>query len=148
METPILELKEERRKRLQRESSKRYRDSHVVKRSAYSLAYYHRKKNSGDTSIAWKYYKANSKRRGYEFSLDRLLFDDHLTDYCFYCGTVPKPLNGIDRVDNSKGYVIGNTVTACKQCNYAKHDYSRAEFERWATRVADRAKLCPADLGT
>lgn len=36
--------------------------------------------------------------------------------------------NGIDRLDNTKGYTKKNSVSCCKQCNFLKADYSSKEF--------------------
>ena len=44
-------------------------------------------------------------------------------------------VNGIDRVDSSKGYVEGNVVSCCKYCNAAKNTMSRDEFFKWIKRV-------------
>jgi hypothetical protein len=44
-------------------------------------------------------------------------------------------VNGIDRVDNSKGYVEDNVVPCCKYCNTAKNTMSRDEFFKWIKRV-------------
>lgn len=84
---------------------------------------------------AWVMYRSKSKRLGLEFTLDRVEFTDFVTDHCFYCGVAPKPIHTVDRVDNTKGYVRGNVVTACAQCNIAKNDYSFADFREWAIRV-------------
>lgn len=43
--------------------------------------------------------------------------------------------NGIDRVDNNKGYTITNSVPCCKDCNFAKRDMTHDEFIAWVTRV-------------
>jgi len=69
---------------------------------------------------------------------------------CTYCGSGPsntiklKPLkkfiresdyvryNGLDRKDNSKGYVISNVVTCCKRCNTAKNDMA---IEEWLDHI-------------
>jgi hypothetical protein len=48
--------------------------------------------------------------------------------------------NGVDRLDNNKGYEAHNCVACCKTCNLAKRDMSRAEFFAWARRVAERAE--------
>jgi len=67
---------------------------------------------------------------------------------CFYCGVEPSYtrkrkylggkdviFNGIDRVNNNKGYVKGNCVTACFKCNQAKHSMSKDEFLEWIKKV-------------
>ena len=85
---------------------------------------------------SWSETKGNARRRNLEFSLPRALFDDLVTDNCFYCGAAPEPVNGIDRVDNARGYVEDNVVTACRWCNRAKDVRSRSEFEAWIQRAA------------
>jgi len=35
---------------------------------------------------------------------------------------------GIDRIDNSKGYIEGNMVPCCKICNWMKSDKSSIDF--------------------
>lgn len=84
----------------------------------------------------WKAYRANARYKGIEYSLQRKLHDDLVTDNCFYCGELPKPVNGIDRVDNSVGYVENNVVTACFRCNSSKNSGTQADFIRWAKSVA------------
>jgi hypothetical protein len=80
-----------------------------------------------------------------EFVIDRELFNDLVTDNCFYCGQTPNPVNGIDRVDNCRGYVEDNVVTACSVCNHAKAAMPRQHFESWATRLGrNLARFAPA----
>lgn len=83
----------------------------------------------------WKTYKSKAKSLGIKFSIDRVAFVDLVTDHCFYCTAAPKPTHGIDRVDNENGYIHGNVVTCCKQCNIAKNNHSRNDFESWAIRL-------------
>lgn len=83
-------------------------------------------------------YKSCSKRKGLIWDLDDRHAEDLLTDNCYYCGSSPLPCNGIDRVDNARGYESDNVVTACLQCNIGKNDYTREEFLDWTLRVARR----------
>ena len=43
--------------------------------------------------------------------------------------------NGIDRKDNTKGYIASNTVTCCYICNFAKHKQSSDEWNRWSKNL-------------
>ncbi len=57
---------------------------------------------------------------------------------CAYCGASPQPrimakrwpvsLNGIDRIDNSIGYVAGNCAPCCSTCNKLKGTLSGEQF--------------------
>lgn len=77
---------------------------------------------------------------------------------CHYCGIAPQSIaspgkqytealvtfyiyNGIDRVDNTKGYTLDNCVTCCINCNRAKMDRSLEEFLAHVTRIATHLKL-------
>lgn len=93
-------------------------------------------KRIATTTILWTEYRSDAKRSGREFSLPRELFEDLISDNCFYCGAKPEPRNGIDRVDTAKGYFFGNVVTACRHCNRAKMARTREEFEEWIVRAA------------
>lgn len=65
------------------------------------------------------------------------------TQECYLCGAPPSQAyrhdknpahsepfyyNGIDRVDNSMGYVSGNLYACCKTCNYAKGQLTLEQF--------------------
>jgi len=61
---------------------------------------------------------------------------------CAYCGEPHSnlwnkkyPYTGIDRVDNTLGYLRENCLPSCKWCNRAKREVSLPEFLEWAKRV-------------
>ena len=83
-------------------------------------------------------YRNNAKCRGLSFDLDRLLFEDLVTDSCFYCGAAPTPHNGVDRVDNGDGYRYGNVVSCCRECNLSKRAMGVPEFTAWVERISKR----------
>ena len=91
--------------------------------------------SSEPLAIAWKTYRYRAKKNLMRFTLPRRLFDDLVTDVCFYCLSPGSPLNGIDRVDNTKGYEENNVVTCCIRCNKAKGTSTKSEFENWAMRI-------------
>jgi len=43
--------------------------------------------------------------------------------------------NGIDRIDNGVGYILGNCVTCCWICNRAKSDMSYQDFVKWISSI-------------
>ena len=80
-------------------------------------------------------YRNNAKGRNLEFSLTIEDVKKILELPCHYCGTEPQvrgrhnvPMNGIDRVDNSVGYVLTNIVPCCKMCNMMKKGHSEKDF--------------------
>jgi 5-methylcytosine-specific restriction endonuclease McrA len=78
---------------------------------------------------AWKAFVAKSEKREKENTLSK---DDFLAlsqRACFYCNYYDEnEINGIDRIDNAKGYSKDNCVTACKVCNRMKHILHPAFF--------------------
>ena len=47
---------------------------------------------------------------------------------CTYCGgELPETSLGLDRIDGPKGYVVGNVVPCCRNCNMLKGDMLTSE---------------------
>ena len=63
-------------------------------------------------------YRNGAAKRGLAFELTDLVFFAMASQSCHYCGSAGP--NGIDRVDNKRGYSPDNCVPCCKHCNYAK----------------------------
>jgi hypothetical protein len=55
---------------------------------------------------------------------------------------------GIDRKDNTIGYVVGNVVPCCIVCNRAKMDLPYEAFLAWLGRVTAYQMLSPETLPT
>ena len=78
--------------------------------------------------------KGSCKYCGLEYSkeiedrLNESKKSKRLSDHILKC-------NGIDRVDNKKGYVKDNCVSCCKYCNFAKHTMTEDEFYKWIKKV-------------
>jgi hypothetical protein len=71
--------------------------------------------------VAWNHYVKGAKRRGLDFTLTKTQFESLLIQPCFYCNHFIKDeINGIDRINNHKGYIAENVVTCCKICNITK----------------------------
>lgn len=86
-------------------------------------------------------YRHNAKKRGRDFLLTREEFTAVTQQPCLYCGALPSQqslcnarehtrytYNGLDRVDNGKGYTPDNVVPCCKTCNLMKRDLSVTDF--------------------
>lgn len=84
-------------------------------------------KGVGTNRIKLKYrtYKFNAKRRGFTFDVTLDQMRDFLKSKCIYCEDAA---TGIDRVDNSLGYIDGNMVACCSICNHMKYILSRQDF--------------------
>lgn len=90
----------------------------------------------------------SARVRGLEFSLTIEDVLELSSKDCFYCGDPPEQTkvtknhpeirfvyNGIDRVDNTLGYVADNVVPCCKHCNFAKRKLTLDEFKSWVRKV-------------
>jgi hypothetical protein len=96
-------------------------------------------------------YKMAARRRNLTWEISDELFFELTQKFCYYCGKLPNetPItiftrrncpeiyvyNGIDRVDNTEGYLDSNIVTCCKICNLSKNDLSYNEFLEWIERI-------------
>lgn len=92
-------------------------------------------------------YKHSAEGRGLAWELTDEEFFKLTQQSCHYCGIAPTklvvgnhygnyPHNGIDRKDNSLGYVKENIVPCCSGCNFAKSDKSYDDFVAWLDHVA------------
>ena len=101
--------------------------------AAFNKMVYHMKHNASTRGLDWQLTKEQVRR---------------LTKQpCHYCGTEPSNVssqermngvyiyNGLDRIDNVKGYTIDNVVPCCKICNGAKSKMTVKEFESWLVRA-------------
>lgn len=92
--------------------------------------------------------KDRAQKRGLDWELSQSTAEDLLVSDCHYCGTPSQNvghknrastqyagMNGIDRVDNSLGYVDGNCVSCCRTCNVAKGTMTTEEFRAWVQRI-------------
>ncbi len=89
--------------------------------------------------------RANSRKLEFDLSFEEFLELAKLN--CIYCGTEPSNISkapnnngdflyqGIDRIDNNKGYVLENCAPCCRACNIAKNSRSVQEFKEWIKAV-------------
>ena len=94
-----------------------------------------------------KAYKISARKRGYAFDLTEEQFGSITQQNCHCCGIKPNGIvdrkdrnrsftyNGLDRVDNTKGYTMDNIVPCCKICNQAKGKLTLQEFQEWIRRI-------------
>ena len=97
-------------------------------------------------------YRHNARTRKREFSLTQEEFRRITSGNCTYCGeppsmawrisnlvhtkTEPYIFNGVNRVENTKGYVSENCVSCCKLCNQMKKMLSVETFIRHAKKIS------------
>lgn len=107
-------------------------------------------------------YKTGAKSRNLEFKLSLQNIKDLCKQNCYYCGDKPSTkryayhktryskgietdefvlMNGIDRLDNSKGYILTNVVPCCHRCNSMKSKDSFDEFILNIKKIMKNLKL-------
>jgi hypothetical protein len=86
-------------------------------------------------------YSKGAKDRNYSFNLKFEEFKHICKSECFYCGKSPSQkhgkvlYNGVDRVDNNKGYSLLNSHSCCGTCNKMKGVLEREEFIEHISRL-------------
>jgi len=92
-------------------------------------------------------YKNDAKDRNLIFMLTKEEATYLFKQNCFYCGVKPSRVidnkelngsytyNGIDRVDNSMGYLKENCVPCCQICNSWKSNWTLTQFKEWITSI-------------
>lgn len=71
-------------------------------------------------------YKKSAEKKKLEFLLTEETFKQEIMKDCYLCGKqkMDAHCNGLDRFDNTNGYLIENVRPCCGNCNYMKRDYS------------------------
>jgi len=110
---------------------------------------YHRL-DEGTYAQLFRSYSASASKRRLDFLLTRPAFDRLVVGSCRYCGDGPSNVltrcgmrflyNGIDRLDNNRGYVHGNVCSCCIVCNRAKSTLSYDDFMTWISRVHENSQ--------
>lgn len=97
-----------------------------------------------------KQYRVSARARGLEWRLPNAYFFILIRMACHYCGAPPSQISktprgqhvhaGVDRKDNSQGYVPGNVVPCCSVCNHAKKDMTYGAFLAWIERLVSHRR--------
>ena len=88
------------------------------------------KRNSYESQYA--VYGRSAELKQLEFNITFDEYEKIVKNPCHYCGIIQdrgtEQFNGIDRVNNTIGYILDNCVSCCKMCNYMKKSLSRDVF--------------------
>lgn len=107
-----------------------------------------KRKGSSATTVAGflelvRRYRKGATARGLAFTLSRRDLERLFQSPCQYCGAAPAMVarppgkhctqppyvaNGIDRVDNTRGYTPYNSVSCCSTCNHMKSSRTVASW--------------------
>jgi len=116
----------------------------------------------GNLSSIYARYKNSVIKNKRGFKLSRKQFVELVNQNCHYCNAPPSNMSktklyknyslysGIDRVNNEKGYVIGNCVPCCKVCNRMKSSMGYEDFinhiESIASNLEEAARAYDAKV--
>lgn len=96
----------------------------------------------------WTAAKNTAKRRMLEWCIPLSEYLEFLRKPCYYCdGRLSQIGCGLDRVDNSKGYLISNVVPACGPCNKMRGNYVTSDEMRVAMQAVKELRLKKALQG-
>lgn len=84
----------------------------------------------------YRRYKYSAQKRNLDFKLSFRQFMTFWQKPCSYCEDEIKTI-GLDRIDNNKGYEIGNIVSCCSFCNFAKRRSTREQFIQHCRKVIE-----------
>ncbi len=92
---------------------------------------------------------ANPNHRNKEWSLTFEEWCEIVQQDCHICGDAPTlregkihmrigtrvPINGIDRIDSDRGYILGNVRSCCSVCNYMKNRLTEDQFFKHLQKI-------------
>ena len=89
-------------------------------------------------------YEKRAKKDNIPFLLNENIFLSIISQDCYICGrkNSKEHENGVDRVDNSKGYTIENSKPCCGRCNYMKKTYDLQSFLTKCATIYNNCKKC------
>ena len=75
-------------------------------------------------------YKRRAKKKNLHFEFNENEFNNIRKNKCYICGKENSNdhFNGVDRIDNIKGYIKDNVASCCMTCNYLKRDLEYDKF--------------------
>ena len=78
-------------------------------------------------SARYKDIAYHAKLRGHSFNITLDQFKQYWDSPCYCCGAEYQG-GGLDRIDNSIGYEVGNIAPCCIRCNKMKQNLSLQDF--------------------
>jgi hypothetical protein len=114
-----------------------FKERHKVRKHREARARYSRNYNYKLSTKFGIAQRKAIKERGISFELTFEEYTQIVEDNsCYYCSALlPKTALGLDRVDNSKGYVFENVVACCSDCNRLKNSHLTLEEMKEVIKV-------------
>ncbi len=108
---------------------------------------------SNPVNVFISYKHSAITKRKLEFTIEKEDYDKFRNGQCYLCGLTSSDThkNGIDRIDNSKGYVLDNCRSCCGHCNCMKLDMNYDVFTSHCKQIAkfnNKMKTSRAEITT
>jgi hypothetical protein len=116
------------------------------------LRHNHKDRSTPAMNQLYGNYRNSATLRGFNFDLSKEDFKILTSGNCEYCNDIPRKrikngrktslhisfytYNGIDRVDNARGYSVDNCVPCCSMCNKMKRANSVESFLGQVNKIA------------
>jgi hypothetical protein len=97
---------------------------------------YNQRSKTKPTNV-FRMYKHNAEAREISWQLSMEQFLSFWQKPCHYCGQEIQTA-GLDRQNNSLGYIMANVVPCCTGCNYMKRTASHNDFIRQCSLIATK----------
>ncbi|MCB0509697.1 MAG: hypothetical protein KDC82_02960 [Bacteroidetes bacterium] len=109
-------------------------------------------KYMGSMLHVYRKYVTRAAERNIEFNIDITIFKITCEKDCYYCGASPTSskdhdryngawkYNGLDRTDNSKGYIESNIQPCCTLCNRLKSNMKETDFLNHIAKIMEKRK--------
>ena len=90
-------------------------------------------------------YHQGAKLRNLDWEISDEIALSMFKEKCYYCDSFNN-INGIDRKDSNKGYIIDNCVPCCTQCNFMKLDKTIDDFYKMCEHISTNNNLYSGKL--
>lgn len=93
-------------------------------------------------SARYDIYEKRANKKILDFKITREEFKNICLQDCYICGkkTDDNHVNGIDRIDNNKGYEKDNVKACCGECNFMKNKFDLNVFYDKLKKILDNKK--------
>jgi len=110
----------------------KYVQKYVLRNKDKVIAY----RKNYERTLNGKYRQIQNRAKRFNEGIDITLenFKKIVSASCIYCGETEKP-RGIDRIDNTRGYIKENSASCCKTCNFMKKALTKEQFLEHITKI-------------
>jgi hypothetical protein len=101
------------------------RIEHILTHQGRIQGEYHAEYFADHKGCSYSGYKKRAETKQLDFHLTQDEFLQIRSEVCYLCGKMNTDthVNGLDRLDSTKGYTIDNVKSCCGECNYMKKKY-------------------------